>query len=477
MPSTRKRSESRAGASSSSSSSPVRVFGDTASDATPPAPTRDPRFRSSRGRGSRSSTSPTAASSSGRRRRRTCSRAVAAATREALRFPLAGAAARLARDPGRHRDGRGRAAEPAGPVVRRPIPGRRRSRRRSTSSSGSGSRTSRSSSRAASTAGPRRARSALLVPPEFRRRFRGRLIVHDAESRRARRARDDRRGAPSASRPPSSRPTSSSRVTAAETRARRRPVGARARLLARGAARVGRDLAARDVLVAGLDARGRARAAARRARAASTASRSCSTSRTSSAATRTRSRSSSGSRARSSAAGSACCPAAVRGSDDRAGPARADGGDRARRHALAGAHRGAPAGDRVQGRDARRAARRDRDRDPPDDAVPAPGAPEPRLGGIPRARARAAALAERVPGAAGRHGDPAPRLPAPLPRPGADALPGALHRPAHRPRPRRAPRGRAGRARRTAGRSPSTGRAARSIRSSRSSPGAPATRP
>ena len=61
------------------------------------------------------------------------------------------------------------------------------------------------------------------------------------------------------------------------------------------------------------------------------------------------------------------------------------------------------------------------------------GAAEPGLGGLPRARARAAALAQRVPGDAGRHGDPAPRLPAPLPGARADALPRALRRSAHAP--------------------------------------------
>ena len=52
-----------------------------------------------------------------------------------------------------------------------------------------------------------------------------------------------------------------------------------------------------------------------------------------------------------------------------------------------------------------------------------------------RPRARAAPLAERLPGAERRHRDPAARLPAPLPRADADALPRALLRPADGARP------------------------------------------
>ena len=68
----------------------------------------------------------------------------------------------------------------------------------------------------------------------------------------------------------------------------------------------------------------------------------------------------------------------------RARAARADGRGRVRRPAVVGAHRGAAARDRVQGRGARRAARRDRDRHPADDALP------PRARG--RTRSRAANL-------------------------------------------------------------------------------------
>ena len=105
----------------------------------------------------------------------------------------------------------------------------------------------------------------LLVPPEFRRRFRGRLIVHDAES-------EDlvelgrSPGSRSASPPRSSRPTSSSpsrRPRPSSTAAPRALVRACSREVLRASRR---DLAARDLVLAGLDARGRARAPARRAR-------------------------------------------------------------------------------------------------------------------------------------------------------------------------------------------------------------------
>ena len=63
-----------------------------------------------------------------------------------------------------------------------------------------------------------------------------------------------------------------------------------------------------------------------------------------------------------------------------------------------------------------------------------------------------------------------------FPRADADAVPRALLRPAHGARPRRAPRGRAGRARRRRARSPTTAPAAPCHPLSRSSSGAPATR-
>ena len=177
---------------------------------------------------------------------------------------------------------------------------------------------------------------------------------------------------------------------------------------------------------------------------------------------------SSGSRARGCGAGSALLPAAVRGGVIERVP---------RELTAAAVFGGTPSAAHTEallraiefkGDAARRAARRDRDRHPADDAVRPARAPEPGVGRLPRARARAAALAQRLPGARRRHGDPAPRLPAPLPRPDADAVPRALRRPAHGPRPRRAARGRAGGARRRRARSPTTARAAPSIRSSRS---------
>ncbi len=174
--------------------------------------------------------------------------------------------------------------------------------------------------------------------------------------------------------------------------------------------------------------------------------------------------------------GLALLPGPVRGSRDRACAARPDGRRSARRHALGGAHRGAPARDRVQGRDARRAPGRDGDRHPADDAVLAARPPEPGLGRLLRARARAAPLAERVPGEGRGNGDPPPRLRPPLSRPGSDAVPLAVRRHAHGPRPGGAARGRAVGDRRRAGDPASTARAAPSIRSSRSSAGARATR-
>ena len=104
---------------------------------------------------------------------------------------------------------------------------------------------------------------------------------------------------------------------------------------------------------------------------------------------------------------------------------------------------------------ARRAARRDRDRDPADDAVDAARTAEPGHRRLPRARPRAAALAERAARRERRHGDPAcTRLPAPLPAPDADAVPRALLRP-RTARDRRRWRGRDAAAA-TSARSPTT---------------------
>ncbi len=83
-----------------------------------------------------------------------------------------------------------------------------------------------------------------------------------------------------------------------------------------------------------------------------------------------------------------------------------------------------------KGVELRRAARRDRDRHPADDAVPPARAAEPRERGVPRPRPRAAPLAERAPVAAGGTAILAPPLSAALPAPDADAVPRALLRPA-----------------------------------------------
>ena len=237
----------------------------------------------------------------------------------------------------------------------------------------------------------------LLVPPEFRRRFRGRLIVHDAEDDDARRARRRRRAA--AARLPRARRDGPRRHghrgrDGAARRPRRRSLGASS---TRGAAGLGRHFAARDVVVAGLDdSRSSSSACSPRA-FRSTASRSCSTCRTSSAATRTRSRPSSGSRAPRRGARSALLPAAVRLAIVERVPRELHGRGGARRHAVDGAHRGAPARDRVQGSDARRAARRVVIGIPPTTPFLPRELPEPGLGRLPRARAGAAALANAFP--------------------------------------------------------------------------------
>ena len=147
------------------------------------------------------------------------------------------------------------------------------------------------------------------------------------------------------------------------------------------------------------------------------------------------------------------------------------------RHAVGRAHRGAPSRDGVEGRRARRAGRRARDRHPADDAVHAARAAEPGHGGVPRARARAAPVAERAADRAGRHGDP--RAPASsgasrtrrrrrTARSSSTRAPRATATRCARPSARRSP---------TRRRSPTTAPGGRAIRCSRSSSGARATRP
>ena len=126
---------------------------------------------------------------------------------------------------------------------------------------------------------------------------------------------------------------------------------------------------------------------------------------------------------------------------------RADRRRRLRRPAVRRARRGAPARDRPALDPARAAARRDRDRHAVEAPALAARAAEPDHGRDRRARARASALARRLPGRGRRHGDRAPpalaslrtRHPGSVPR----ALPCAPRR-AHR----RGPRGRRARGRR-----------------------------
>ena len=113
------------------------------------------------------------------RRRSTTS---AQAVRDALAVPARRRAARPARHARRHRDARDRAAVAADPRRRRSARATSRSPPPPTSSSGSASRGS-----TILVAGGLLRRTSpreigLLVPPEFRRRFRGRVIVHDAEA-------------------------------------------------------------------------------------------------------------------------------------------------------------------------------------------------------------------------------------------------------------------------------------------------------
>ena len=75
-------------------------------------------------------------------------------------------------------------------------------------------------------------------------------------------------------------------------------------------------------------------------------------------------------------------------------------------------------------------------RDPAHDTAPAARAPEPAARRVPRPRPRAAALARRVPGRRGRHGDPAPPLPPPLRASDPAAVPRVLPGDARRARTR-----------------------------------------
>jgi hypothetical protein len=77
---------------------------------------------------------------------------------------------------------------------------------------------------------------------------------------------------------------------------------------------------------------------------------------------------------------------------------------------------------------ARRAARRDRPRDPHGDAVPAARAPEPAARGVSRPRPRAAPLARRLPRGRRRDGDPRRQVRPALRAPDAAAVPHVLPR-------------------------------------------------
>ena len=374
-----------------------------------------------------SSTCPTTASCCGRRRPRVEIEDVGAAVREALRFPLAGAPLAAARDAATAR------ATVVIEVPTLPIPTATPDPRHEAISAtvdelerlGVAARR-RSSSRAGSCGGRRRARSGCSSRRSSAGASAGRVIVHDAEA-------EDLVEIGTAG----SVPLRVSRalvetdlivtVTAAETVLHGGPA-ALLKACGREALRAdGRDVAARARHLAGLGPRARARAAARGARCRCSACRSCSTCRTSSAATRTRSRSSSGSRPRALRRGFAlvpgrrCARRIVERVPRELTAAAVFGGTPSSAHAEAllraiefkGAALDEPLDAIVIGI-------------PPHDALPPALAAEPRRGRASRARPRAAPVAERVPGARGRHGDPAARLPAPLRRADADAVPRAL---------------------------------------------------
>ena len=261
------------GASSSSSSAPVSVFGDTVQlYRPPPCLRRSPRSAAlrlapRRGRGRRR----TRPSSRRRRRRRSPIADVGAAVRDALRFPLAGAAARDAR----------RAREAA----RRSWSSRPRCRSPARSATRARPRSSRPRRRARAARHPDRApddprrggprapapaarRSRALVAPEFALRFHGRVEVHDAE------APDlveigDHAGDPAARQPRARRDGRRRRRDRGRDGAARRPGGAaRPPAGAEALRAAGADSLLETRGVARLAARARARARARRARPA-----------------------------------------------------------------------------------------------------------------------------------------------------------------------------------------------------------------
>ena len=190
---------------------------------------------------------------------------VGAAVRDALAFPLAGRAARGARDARRHGDDRDRAAVAADPGgTGRPAA---RDDRRGLPTSSTGSASQRVTILVAGgllrRTTPREI--GLLVPPEFRRRFKGRVIVHDAEAEDLVDLGVDRQR--HAARQPGARRDRPRRHRdRGRDGAARRPGRPARGERPRVAARRRRALAARDERVAGLAARRRDRAAARRAR-------------------------------------------------------------------------------------------------------------------------------------------------------------------------------------------------------------------
>ena len=216
LPSTRKSSESRAGASSRSSSRPVSVFGDIASESNVAAARRLTRLRLAvriRSTGvdvQRGSPPPLRARGLGGwrlvprdptvRESVALRHALVLAARRTVRLrsgPSAdvAAVARRAALPARGRGARGarrgaaRARRSSSSRRRCRFPARRttrassRSAPSSTSSSGSGSRpaTRRFSSRRGWRGGSSQRELETLVTPELARRFHGRVVVHDVE--------------------------------------------------------------------------------------------------------------------------------------------------------------------------------------------------------------------------------------------------------------------------------------------------------
>ena len=189
------------------------------------------------------------------------------------RVPTRGRAAREAGAARRHSDDRDRAAVAADPRGQHGGPRTSRSPRSPTSSTASAS-----TQMTILVAGGLSRRTTpreigLLVPPEFRRRFNGRVLVHDAEA-------DDlvdlgaRRQRRLARQPGARRDRPRRHRHRRRDRPPRRPGRPARGERPRVAARRGRSLAARDERVAGLEARRRDRAAPRRAGRRSPASRS-----------------------------------------------------------------------------------------------------------------------------------------------------------------------------------------------------------